>query len=239
MLLLKPKTEVAFRYSFDVSLVDFMGDDLRVCQAARVSTQGVESYGSGESAGLIKFLLENRHGSPFEHVLFTWMISCPIFVWREFMRHRIASYNEESGRYTTLKPVFYLPPRNRPLQQVGKPGHYEFVPGTERQYRKVSQTFRRGAVRQYRDYEALLTAGVAKEVSRMELPLNIYSTAYVTMNARALMNFLSLRTKSEESLFKSFPQWEINQVANAMEDNFSFLSPLTHAAFVAAGRVSP
>jgi thymidylate synthase (FAD) len=233
------KPLVHFRRDFDVKLVDYMGDDLRICQAARVSTLGADSYSSGESEGLIKFLMENRHGSPFEHLLFTWMISCPIFVWREFMRHRIASYNEESGRYTTLKPVFYLPPQHRPLQQVGKPGHYEFVPGTEEQFVKVEKKFIKGAQRQYAAYMDLMAAGIAKEVARMELPLNIFSTAYVTMNARALMNFLSLRTKDEDSTFKSFPQWEINQVANLMESDFEAVSPITHAAFHKTGRVSP
>jgi thymidylate synthase (FAD) len=232
-------TAIELRSDFDVTLVDHMGDDLRLCQAARVSTQGADSYSSGESEGLIKFLMENRHGSPFEHLLFTWMISAPIFVWREFMRHRIASYNEESGRYTQLKPVFYVPPAHRPLQQVGKPGHYEFVAGTEKQHAATVRELKASASYAYEGYEMLLERGVAKEVSRMLLPVNIFSTAYVTMNARGLMNFLSLRTKSDESTFKSFPQWEINQVANLMESDFEAVSPITHTAFHKAGRVAP
>lgn len=216
-----------------------MGSDIRVCQAARVSTQGAEAFASNESAGLINFLMEGRHGSPFEHVLYTWLITCPIFVWREFMRHRIASYNEESGRYKQLEPVFYIPPRERPLQQIGKAGAYEFVPGTDEQYQALVTVFKSGASFQYGDYEYLLSLDIAREVSRMELPLNIYSSAFVTMNSRGLMNFLSLRTKHDDAAFKSFPQYEINQVANQMEETFKRVQPLTYAAFVKHGRVQP
>lgn len=230
---------IAFRTDFDVNLVRSMADDLYVCQTARVSTEGADSFKSGESKGLINFLMENRHGSPFEHEIFTWMISAPIFVWREFMRHRIASYNEESGRYKQLQPIFYLPPRNRPLEQIGKTGAYEFVQGGEDQYDRVVSALAKGSNRQYEEYEFLLKAGIAKEVARMVLPLNIYSTAYVTMNARALMNFLSLRTKSDDASFKSFPQYEINMVADMMEAHFKELMPLTHEAFVKNGRVQP
>jgi thymidylate synthase (FAD) len=231
--------EITFRSDSDVVEVDHMGGDLRICQAARVSTQGADSYESGESEGLINFLVKNRHGSPFEHGVLTWLITAPIFVWREFMRHRIASYNEESGRYKQLDPVFYIPSRDRPLVQTGKPGAYEFVPGNENQYNQLVQTFKTGALRQYEDYEYLLSLDIAREVARMELPLNIYSSAYVTMNVRALMNFLSLRTKSTKSHFPSFPQYEINRVADAMEANFTEHFPLVHAAFDNSGRIQP
>lgn len=232
-------TDLSFRSDFDVVAIDKMGSDLRICQAARVSTQGAESYETGESEGLIKFLMSNHHGSPFEHVIFTWMISAPIFVWREFMRHRIASYNEQSGRYSQLEPVFYIPARTRPLKQVGKPGAYEFVAGTEDQYNQVRKTFEDGARHQYSDYQYLLDLDIAREVARMELPINIYSSAYVTMNARALMNFLALRTKHKDAKFTSFPQFEIQQVANEMEKTFASLCPIAHSAFNQAGRMQP
>lgn len=232
-------TKVRFRSDFTVTSVDTMGSDLRVCQAARVSTQGADSYESGESEGLINFLMQNRHGSPFEHVVYQWLIEAPIFVWREFMRHRIASYNEESGRYKKLEPVFYTPPLNRPVVQTGRPGEYNLVPGTSRQNTCVYGSLREANWKAYEEYEDMLSQGIAKEVARMCLPVNIYSSAYVTMNSRALMNFLSLRTKSDQSAYKSFPQWEINQVANAMEETFSLFQPLTHAAFNKFGRVQP
>lgn len=235
----EPAVPVAYRSDFAVELVDHMGNDLRVCQAARVSTQGADSFETGESEGLINFLMKNRHGSPFEHVTFTWLVSAPIFVWREFMRHRIASYNEESGRYKQLDAVFYVPPRHRPLRQVGKPGEYTFEPGTDLQYDTIKDLFEASGIEQYERYQYLLDIGVAKEVARMYLPLAIYSSAFVTMNARGLMNFLSLRVKSSSSTFKSFPQWEINQVANAMEVGFAEVAPLVQGAFDENGRVQP
>jgi thymidylate synthase (FAD) len=232
-------TDFTFRSTFDVELLDFAGSDESICQAARVSTAGAESLGTKESEGLINFLMKNRHGSPFEHTYFRWRLSAPIFVWREVMRHRIASYNEESGRYKQLEAVFYIPARHRPLRQVGKPGAYLFVPGLEEQHAMVVDKFTKGAKRQYKDYEAMLKAGIAREVARMELPLNIYSSAYVSMNARGLMNFLSLRTRHDDAAFPSFPQWEIEQVADAMERGFEQGMPLTAAAFTANGRVCP
>lgn len=230
---------IAFRADFDVDLIDSMGNDHRVVGAARVSTKGADVTEAGETAGLIKFLMAGRHGSPFEHILMTWRITAPIFVWREFMRHRIASYNEESGRYKQLDPVFYIPGPERPLVQEGKAGAYTFVPGTEQQYRKVRTAHAVTAEYAYAEYENLLSLGIAKEVARITLPLNIYSTAYVTMNARGLMNFLSLRVKDDLSTYPSFPQWEINQVANKMEDHFANLAPQTWKAFVVNGRVAP
>lgn len=230
---------LTFRNDFDVEEIDWMGSDQRICHAARASVQGAKAFGTDESEGLINFLMENRHGSPFEHVVFQWLISAPIFVWREFMRHRMASYNEESGRYRQLEPIFYIPHRNRPLRQTGKPGAYEFVAGTEDQYRELKLTFENGAKRQYEDYEYLLSLDIAREVSRMELPLNIYSTAMVTMNLRGLMNFLSLRTKHKDAKVKSFPQFEINQVANLMEQSFITHAPLAYRAFNRHGRVQP
>lgn len=231
---------IKFRSDFDVTLIDTMGNDHRICQAARVSTEGADSYDTNESQGLINFLVKNRHGSPFEHGAFTWLITCPIFVWREFMRHRIGiSYNEESGRYKQLQPVFYIPPRERPLQQIGKTGAYEFVEGTDKQYEAMSREHRSTSKWAYETYEMLLERDIAKEVARMTLPLNIYSSAYVTMNPRSLMHFLSLRTKSDSSLFKSFPQWEINQVANLLEADFERTFTGVHWAFINNGRVAP
>lgn len=233
-----PATNI--RSDFDVILVDSLGSDELICKAARVSTLGAASIDSEESAGLIKFLMSNRHGTPFEHSTLIFRISAPIFVWREFMRHRIGiSYNEESGRYKELDGVFYIPNRNRNLVQVGKPGHYTFEPGDDEQYR-LTRTHLQGAYREaWVAYRMMLDQGIAKEVARMCLPVSIYSTAYVTMNPRSMMNFLSLRTKHEDSKFPSFPMWEINQVANQMEAFFADVFPITASAFDECGRVAP
>ena len=218
--------------------------------AARVSTQGEQTLESAMAAnnveetakrdrGLINYLMRDRHGSPFEHTSMTFYVQAPIFVFREFMRHRIASYNEESGRYRELNPVFYVPGPERNLVQIGKTDHYEFIPGTAEQTALVEQETHRNSIQAYESYQRMLEAGVAREVARIVLPLNIYSSMYVTMNARALMNFLSLRTSREGTHFPSFPQREIEMCAEKMEAEWAKLMPFTYETFNANGRVAP
>tara|TARA_B100000408_G_scaffold25356_1_gene18341 strand:- start:1247 stop:1978 length:732 start_codon:yes stop_codon:yes gene_type:complete len=239
--------DIQFRSDMTVDLVRSSASDSDVLFAARVSTQGeqtLESAQGGEEAsgrdrGLVNFLMRDRHGSPFEHNSMTFYVQAPIFVFREFMRHRIASYNEESGRYRELRPVFYVPARERNLVQVGRPGAYEFLPGDDEQFALVDEATRAASVQAFEAYQRMLDAGVAREVARIVLPLNIYSSMYVTMNARALMNFLSLRTKVEGTHFPSFPQREIEMCAEQMEAQWRELMPLTHASFNANGRVAP
>ena len=235
---------VRFRSDMTVDLVKASASDSDVLWAARVSTKGEQSLDEAgadpaRSGGLINFLMRDRHGSPFEHSTMTFLVSAPIFVFREFMRHRVWSYNEESGRYRQLDPVFYLPGPDRKLVQEGKPGKYVFVPGTDEQHAKAEATVRRSCEASYAAYLEMLDAGIAREVARTVLPVGIYSSMYATCNARALMHFLSLRTKHEEATFPSFPQREIEMVAEKMEAFFAELMPLTHAAWQANGRVAP
>lgn len=242
-----PSPGAVFRSDVTVELVRANAHDNDVLFAARVSTQGEQTLESAQdegldatrSRGLINYLMRDRHGSPFEHNSMTFYVQAPIFVFREFMRHRIASYNEESGRYRELRPVFYLPGPERNLVQVGKPGAYDFLPGTAEQTALVSAEVRAVATEAFAAYQRMLDAGVAREVARIVLPLNIYSSMYVTMNARSLMNFLSLRTKREGTHFPSYPQREIEMVAEQMESHLEHLMPLTAAAFNANGRVAP
>ena len=236
--------EVIFRDDVSVELIKASASDADVIWAARVSTAGEQSMDEiGEdparSAGLINYLARERHGSPFEHTSMTFFISAPIFVFREFMRHRIASYNEESGRYRELKPVFYVPNKDRNLIQIGKTGAYEFVPGTDEQFNVTVDAMKDAYVVAYESYKKMLDAGIAREVARAVLPVATYSSMYVTMNARALMNFLSLRTAREGSHFPSYPQREIEMVAEKMEAEFAKLMPLTYQAFEKSGRVAP
>lgn len=237
-------TQIEFRSDVTVELVRYAASDADVVFAARVSTRGeqtLEDIGADaeRSQGLIRYLMRDRHGTPFEHNSLTYFVSAPIFVFREFMRHRIASYNEESGRYRELRPVFYVPAPERRLVQQGKPGAYEFVAGTSEQHDLVVAETRRSCEQAYEAYQRMLAAGVAREVARGVLPVATYSSMYVSLNARSLMNFLSLRTKREGSTFPSFPQREIEMVAEKMEDLWAPLMPITHEAFCAAGRVAP
>jgi thymidylate synthase (FAD) len=236
--------ELVFRSDITVELVKHAASDADVIWAARVSTKGEQSLEDidadpAKSAGLINYLMRDRHGSPFEHSSMTFFVQAPIFMWREHFRHRIASYNEESGRYKVLRPMFYVPGPQRKLVQVGKPGSYEFIDGSAQQHEIVRAETETACRAAYGAYQSMLAAGVAREVARIVLPLNIYSSAYVTMNARALMNFLSLRRHSQESRFPSYPQREIEMVAERYEEQWATLMPLTHAAFVANGRVAP
>lgn len=242
--LISVSQEISFRSDVTVELIKHSAGDADVIWAARVSTKGdqaQEDLGADakQSEGLINYLMRDRHGSPFEHSNFTFFVQAPIFMWREHFRHRIASYNEESGRYKVLEPTFYVPDADRKLVQIGKAGAYEFVDGTPEQFEVVTSATKEACKVAYAQYEKMLEAGVAREVARIVLPLTIYSSAYVTMNARALMNFLSLRRKAEGSHFPSFPQREIEMVAEKYEEIFQQLMPLTHAAFVANGRVAP
>lgn len=236
--------EIRFRSEVDVDLVRSSAHDADVLFAARVSTKGEQSLEDvdadpAKGAGLINYLMRDRHGTPFEHNSMTFYVRAPIFVFREFMRHRIASYNEESGRYRELLPEFYVPGPERRLIQVGKPGAYEFEEGTREQYELVKREIEASCTQAYEAYQRMLDAGVAREVARAVLPVTIYSSMYVTMNARSLMNFLSLRTKREGTHFPSFPQREIEMVAEKMETFWAELMPMTYEAFNKAGRVSP
>ena len=239
--------QIEFRSDVTVELVRHSASDADVLFAARVSTQGeqtLEEASSGSEAlerdrGLINYLMRDRHGSPFEHNSLTFYVQAPIFVFREFMRHRIASYNEESGRYRELRPVFYVPGSDRKLVQVGKPGAYEFEDGTAEQTALVRDEVIAVCTQAYESYQRMLEAGVAREVARAVLPVTLYSSMYVTMNARSLMNFLSLRTKREGTHFPSFPQREIEMVAEKMEELWKPLMPMTAKTFDQNGRVAP
>ena len=236
--------EIIFRDDMSVELVKSSASDADVIWAARVSTAGdksLEDVGAdpAKSEGLINYLARERHGSPFEHTSMTFFISAPIFVFREFMRHRIASYNEESGRYRELKPVFYIPSKERKLVQNGKAGAYTFIDGTPEQFDITVAAIKETCNLAYANYQKMLDAGVAREVARAVLPVTLYSSMYVTMNARALMNFLSLRTAREGSHFPSYPQREIEMVAEKMEAHFAKLMPITYGAFQKSGRIAP
>ncbi len=240
-----PDLKPSFRSDVTVELVKHTASDADVLFAARVSTLGEQSLDElnkdpERSKGLINYLMRDRHGSPFEHNSMTFFISAPIFVFREFMRHRVGwSYNEESGRYRELQPVFYVPDESRKLVQEGRPGKYRFVEGTQAQQELVGRVMEDSYRQSYEAYQEMLAAGVAREVARSVLPVGLYSSMYATCNARSLMHFLGLRTQHELAKVPSFPQREIEMVGEKMEAKWAGLMPLTYAAFNANGRVAP
>ena len=234
-----------FRSDMPVELIKHSAADTDVIWAARVSTAGEQSAGElhkdpERSRGLINYLMRDRHGSPFEHSSMTFLVTAPIFVFREFHRHRAGwSYNEESGRYRELAPVFYIPGADRKLVQQGRPGHYKFVHGTAHQHRLASEAMSAAYQQCYALYQDMLSDGIAREVARAVLPVGLYSSMYATCNARSLMHFLSLRTTHDQAAVPSFPQREIEMVAEQMEAQWAKLMPLTHQAFTDHGRRAP
>ena len=208
-----------------------LASDLAVVNGARVSfNQASEELGDRD-AGLIRFLMRERHGSPFEHGYFRFIVKAPIFVVREHHRHRAGhAYNEWSGRYSKLEAEFYVPDFVR--TQVGKPGAYSFEPVDEQTRQSARQEIEENAERAFAAYERMLEQGVAKEVARMVLPLSLYTKYLWSCNPRSLMHFCSLR--NHESA-----QFEIRQYAEAAERFLQQQMPVTHEAFVANGRVAP
>jgi len=209
-----------------------MASDLSVINAARVSfARRKEEIEEGDE-GLIRFLMRERHGTPFEHNAFRFHVRCPIFVMREWIRHRWSSFNEFSMRYAQAAPDFYLPEPSDVRTQVGKPGSYSFEPAApeiaERTREELSSVYEAA----FSTYQRLIEAGVARELARAVLPVGAYTEFYWTVNARSLMNFLSLRNAETA-------QREIRRYAEAIESCFAEKMPLTPAAFVAAGRTAP
>jgi len=223
-----------------VRLVQQAGGDHMVVAAAKVSVSGDEAlaYAAAPAAdnfGLINYLMRMRHGTPFEHAMLTFFVHAPIFVFREWHRHRIGhSYNEESARYKQLRPVFWVPRPSRKMVPVAgfKPARPQFAPGTEEQHTWIADDLAAGYRDAYARYEERLRRGYAKEVARAGLPVGIYSSCWVTVNPRSLMAFLSLRTNEPAARFVSYPQAEIEEAARACEAALAAGWPLTHRAFV-------
>jgi len=194
-----------------VELLDWLGGDLTIVNAARVSLQKHSEVLAMRDKKLITYLMTNRHGSPFEHVVFTFRVKAPLFIVQQWERHRMASYNEESGRWSEMHEEFYNP-------------SFAMTP-LFREYEDASREA-------YERYQRLLAAGEPKERARIVLTLALYKTFYFTVNARSLMNFMSLRNSLEA-------QSEIMAYAMAVEEFFTDVLPVTHKAFEANGRLVP
>jgi thymidylate synthase (FAD) len=223
-----------------VELLSYNGSDRQIAEAAWVSTG---SFGQDEAVpGLINYLMKHRHGSPFEHGQMIFRIHAPIFVWREWHRHRVGfSYNEESARYKKLDPVFYVPENHRPMMKVDnwKAGRPKFVVGTPDDVTTMVNNLAHAYAVAYETYEINLEMGIDPGLARACLPVGIYSSCIVTCNPRSLMHFLSLRTHSELASNISYPLYEIEVPARKCEQIFAQLFPHTHTAFMANGRVAP
>jgi thymidylate synthase (FAD) len=215
-----------------VRLDEAMADDLSVVNGARVSFARHKTELDDSDAGLIRFLMRERHGTPFEHNAFRFHIRAPIFVAREWFRHRIGSFNEFSMRYARATDEFYLPAPEDVRTQVGKPGAYSFEPVPDDVAETTREELQQVYEAAYAAYERLVELGVARELARAALPVGAYTEFYWTVNARALMNFLSLRNAETA-------QREIRRYAEACERFLAERMPITYEAFVASGRKAP
>ncbi len=215
-----------------VRLDGAMADDLSVVNSARVSFGRRVDELSDADAGLIRFLMRERHGTPFEHNSFRFHVRCPLFVAREWFRHRVGSFNEFSMRYAKATDDFYVPEPDDVRTQVGKPGAYSFEPVHAELAQTTRDELRAVYEHAYETYERLVEQGVARELARAAIPVGAYTEFYWTVNARALMNFVSLRAAETA-------QREIRRYAEAVERLFAEKMPITHAAFVANDRTAP
>ncbi len=205
-----------------VRLVSFMGGDQGVVDSARVSYGG-KSRGEEADRKLIAYLLKHKHETPFEHSVFQFHVSCPIFVMRQWIRHRVASYNEISARYTEVKDEFYIPAKWRAQDVKNKQGS---VAAPALDHEELTRKFEAQVSAALKLYREMIAAGVARELARMILPVNAYTQFYWTINARSLMNFINLRADVHA-------QWEIQQYAEALAASFKDKMPWTFDAYLA------
>ena len=215
-----------------VRLDESMASDLSVVNAARVSFARRKEEMDDSDQGLIRFLLRERHGTPFEHNAFRFHVRAPIFIAREWFRHRVGSFNEFSMRYAKATDDFYVPEAEDVRTQVGKPGAYTFEPVDAELAEATREELRAVYDAAYAAYERLVEQGVARELARAVMPVGSYTEFYWTVNARSLMNFVSLRAAEAA-------QREIRRYADACEQFLAEEMPVTYQAFVDAGRVGP
>lgn len=203
-----------------VRLVDFMGGDQRAVESARV-TFGSKSKGAEKDKLLVEYLLAHGHHTPFEHSVFQFHVKCPIFVARQWLRHRMASYNEVSARYTEVKDEFYVPSEFRAQDKVNRQGSLK---SPALKTAELLETYKASIEASYAAYRKLLEAGVARELARLVLPVSQYTQFHWTVNARSLMNFITLRMDSHAQL-------EIQAYAEAIAEIFKAEMPWTWEAF--------
>lgn len=222
-------SEIEFRSDVTVQLLQHSGGEELIVQAARQSTQGKNAK-AVDNGRFISFLAEEGHRVPMEHNILTFHLEVPIFVSRQIVKYRHSSISEESGRYREMEGVFYVVAVDRPIRQVGRTGAYEFVQDTELAYEKARLQERR-ARRWFGEYLDDLAAGVAKEVARMEAPVNLYSSMVVSMNLVGWLHFVSQRATNAPS----HGQFEIALVADKIAGVIEHLYPNVWKTFVDNG----
>ena len=219
-----------------IRVVDYMGDDTSIVQSARVSYgKGTKKVSTDE--GLIKYLMRHWHSTPFEMCEIKYHVKLPIFIARQWIRHRTANVNEYSARYSILDKEFYVPEKKNLSAQstINRQGRGDLITGDHAD--EVLQILKEDATRTYSNYEKMLNekfdgtiidenkAGLARELARMNLTLNSYTQWYWKTDLLNLLNFLFLRADSHA-------QYEIRVYAEAMLETVKKWVPITHAAFL-------
>jgi len=221
---------VVFHPYGTVDLEASHASDLSVVNAARVSFAKHSRFYSDTDARVLRFLMKEKHGTPFEHNYFRWRVRAPMIVFWEWVRHRMASYNVESARYVEMRPHFYYPDEAR--IQKGRPGDYWFESGTGEQTKWLQKELSEHSQQGFDLYLEAIDRGIAKEQARLFVPPNLYVEFYFSCNARSLMNFLSLRNDTHA-------MFEIRKYAIALEYLWGEVMPDTKKAFVEHGRIAP
>lgn len=235
---------VQFKSDIMVEYLRHTGSDQDIARAAWVlPPEETRERDTPEGwASLIKTMMRARHGTPFEHGSLTVYVHAPIFVFREWHRHRVGwSYNETSGRYSHMEPVFYVPPDDRPMVEPDgfKPMRPHLRAADYKTYREIAGEKKQAHIFAWQSYQRQLARGCAREVARGVLGTGIYSKMHATCNPRSLMHFLSLRVYDARAAHPSFALWEIEQAARKLEAMFERHWPITYKAFAENGRAAP
>lgn len=237
-------TQITLKSTIDVIYKDHMGNDERIVEAMLVSTKGLaaEEASHEKVRGRLNFLAKNRHGTPFEAAVLQLVVHAPIKVWREWHRHRIGfSYNEESGRYKQLDPIFWLPPRERPMMRPEgfRSAYPGFSVATDEEYDYLYEELKRGYQTEYDRYERLLERGFDRGLARDCLGVGLFSACYVTANVRAFLHWMELRTAHPDARRPSKPLWEIAEAGRQVEEIVKRLWPHAYSVWQENGRMAP
>lgn len=223
-----------------VELIQVAGNDTAIARAAWISTGADErEKDEGRIPGLLNYLMENRHGTPFEHAWLTLRVEADLATFYEWHRHRIQSYNEESGRYTKLSPVFYIPGIDRPLVNVGTSARPKMEATDPDVHAWFVQDLIESYEYAYKKYQMYLYSGIAKEAARWVLPVGVRKSMYASANLRGWLHFLSLRTSEENAIHQGHPQYEIEQASKKVEAILTEQFPLVMSLWNEHGRVAP
>ena len=214
---------MTFRSDMGVTLIDHMGSDRMVAEAARVSTLGLDNNRE-KYVGLVRALMRDKHWSPFMHPQMTIAFEVPLFVRSQLVTHYSLARSEFSMRYSEARPEFWVPTEDRPLVQVGKALDYRREMGTDQQERQVAWHLKDVARSAWESYEMMLENGIAAEVARAVLPQSTYTTLWLTGNLRSWLSFLDNRGDPHA-------QWETQDVASKVAEIFAERFPVTFEAW--------